>query len=314
VRAAALLLAVLAAGCGTQEPRATGDALRCGGARAVGERLFADDSPFNTPIPRDAAVDPASPRMVEGIVEAARKSPFVLSVERYTVAVYRPPAGTPRVDIPLTADYEDGAHVAGVPIPDEAEPDPSDDGHLAVIDASNGCEYDFWQARKDGDGWQASAGNALRIDGTGVFRCTHKGANAAGFALTAGLVFPHELAAHEIRHALFFAYPLTRAGDPVPPATHSDGASDDLRAIPEGTRIRLDPRLDLETLDLRPWERTIARALQRYGMILGDTSGTPSVFAANRLAFPDDPYRESLPAGTYVGLGRIPLGSLQVMR
>lgn len=314
MRVVCVALVVALTACGGERERAIGDALRCDGAPVSPATLFAADSPFNTPIPGDAAVDPQSDRYVEGIREAARESPFVLSVRRYTVAVYHADARTPRYDVALTADYEDRAHVIGVPIPDGAEPDPSEDGHLAVIDDSTGCEYDFWQARKHGDRWEASAGNALRLDGSGVHGGAHQGATAAGFALTAGLVFPRELRAGAVEHALFFAYPLTRAGDPVAPAVHSDGTSHDVRALPEGARLRLDPALDLTRLGLRPYELVLARAMQRYGLYLGDSSGTPSVFAANALAYPKDPYVGVLPGTTYVPLDRIPLRAMRVLR
>jgi hypothetical protein len=65
----------------------------------------------------------------------------------------------------------------------------------------------------------------------------------------------------------------TKAGGPVAPATGSDGWSTLAGAIPEGARVQLDPSLDLDSLGLTPWQKTIARALQEYGMLLVDTGG-----------------------------------------
>jgi hypothetical protein len=81
------------------------------------------------------------------------------------------------------------------------------------------------------------------------------------------------LQAGEIDHALAFMYPYTRSGGPVLPATESDGKTESPAAIPEGARLQLDPSLDLSRAALAPYERTIARALQRYGMYLIDSGG-----------------------------------------
>ena len=62
-----------------------------------------------------------------------------------------------------------------------------------------------------------------------------------------------------------------------------------------GTRIQLDPELDLDTLDLDDWERTIAVALQEYGMYLGDTAGGINVALLNAYSFQGNPYEGLLP-------------------
>jgi hypothetical protein len=66
----------------------------------------------------------------------------------------------------------------------------------------------------------------------------------------------------------------------VHPATKSDGAGSGPGALPEGTRLQLDP--SLSTARIRSWGckgacLTAARALQRYGMFVIDNSGRPKV-------------------------------------
>ena len=69
----------------------------------------------------------------------------------------------------------------------------------------------------------------------------------------------------------------------VPPATRTDGAYDGPNAIPEGTRFRLDPNLDVNSLHLPPVTRMFALAAQRYGLIVRDTAG-------NIVIYGEDPY------------------------
>ncbi|HEY2935384.1 MAG TPA: hypothetical protein VGJ25_02210, partial [Gaiellaceae bacterium] len=87
-----------------------------------------------------------------------------------------------------------------------------------------------------------------------------------------------------------FGFPYTKEGGPVQPATSSDGHSTVAGAIPEGARLQLDPSLDLGSLGLNAWQATIARALQKFGMILGDTGGTVGLSAVNAISFPSNPY------------------------
>lgn len=344
---AALLLAAMTAACGgdsgsgPEDDGGTPDGgpVDNGGTAVVDstkpERLepvalFAADSPFNTPLPADAAVDPASPTMVTSLVAAGS---FVVQVGQYSAPVYLADESTPRHDVQLACGdvWELGVNVLrDVPIPDHAEPgfdadgadnpprgcgeDSDQDNNLIVLDTVRRCEYDFWQARRDNGGWVASWGNGLSLDGPGVY--PHgMSARGSGFAFLGGVIWPHELAAGRIDHALVISYPYTKSGGPVPPATESDGWSDQDWAIPEGARLQLDPALDLDALNLTPHERTLARAMQEYGLLLVDTGGDGGIglYAIDPRSVQGNPYDGLLPAGDFVTLGNIPVDRLRVL-
>ncbi len=94
----------------------------------------------------------------------------------------------------------------------------------------------------------------------------------------AGLVRPCEIRSGSIPHALAFAYPYPSRAH-VYPATKSDGIGPG-DALPEGTRLQLDPTLtsdNLRRLGCNDECLTIARALQRYGMYVIDNGGRPKV-------------------------------------
>lgn len=267
------------------------------------------NSPFGQRIPANVRVHPSSSQMISGLASIGR---FNLALENWSVPVYTADARTPRHNVSLTASWSYYASMQGVPIPPNAQPDPAGDGHLSVLDPVTGCAYDFWQARRTGSGWSASWGNSLSLNGTGVF-AGGLSARGSGFALAAGLVWPQELRDGAINHALVFAFPNTAAGGPVAPASKSDGTSTGSSAIPMGARIQLDPALDIDRLGLRPYERTIARALQEYGAFVGDTGGSPTVYAANPISQPAGAYDGLVPAGASVRLDRIPLDRLRVL-
>jgi len=133
-----------------------------------------------------------------------------------------------------------------------------------------------WRRRPDSPWWSASTANALPLDGDGIYPFAAS-PSASGFASAAGMIMPGELEAGRIDHALAFTMGKTKTGGPVAPATGSDGDSSEPGAIPEGARLQLDPDLDLDSLGLKPYERTIAEALQRYGMLLVDSGGAVAV-------------------------------------
>ncbi len=184
---------------------------------------------------------------------------------------------------------------------------------MVIIDTVNGCEYDFWQIRKIHGRWYASWGNSLPVNGTGIFE---KGLSArgSGFALTAGIMWPHEFKNKSINHALIFTYDYTKSGGPVFPATESDGTSNSETAIPEGALIQLNPDLDLNTLKLTDYEYTIAVALQKYGMYLGDDGGGLELEAVNPLSFSKNLYKGLLPDVEHVPLSNIPVNEFRVLK
>jgi hypothetical protein len=182
-----------------------------------------------------------------------------------------------------------------------------------ILDRSKGCEYDLWRARRQGQGWSASWANSVLTGGTGVYP-RGLSARGSGFALLAGVIWPDELARGRIDHALIFSYPYTSAAGFVSPATESDGASGRRDAIPEGTRLQLDPRLDLDSLHLPRYARTIARALQRYGMYLADSGGRGvSLYAVNPQSYASNPYAGVLPGGPYADVEKIPIDRFRVL-
>jgi hypothetical protein len=131
------------------------------------------------------------------------------------------------------------------------------------------------------------------------------------------MIWPDELEAGEINHALGFSYSYPKAGGPVLPATESDGRSRRRDAIPEGALIQLNPDLDLDTLGLTTYEMTVAKALQDYGMFLGDIGGGIELEVINSISVQGDPYEGlfgSQDGKRYVYLNNIPINEFRVLK
>jgi len=103
----------------------------------------------------------------------------------------------------------------------------------------------------------------------------------------------------------------------VLPASASDGTVNDPAALPIGAHLQLDPNLDLNTLNLQPWERTIAEALQTYGMYCADTGFGIALSMLHGYSFQGDPYAGLLPPEAYSGwafLSKLPAQSFRVLK
>lgn len=140
--------------------------------------------------------------------------------------------------------------------------------------------------------WRAAYGGRMRqvstspghyrdVEGEPAGRLERRGwgATATSLPLVAGMVTKRDVDRGRIDHALAIGLPnlapgssLIAAGRWAYPAQRSDGKSSASHAIPAGTRLRLDPGLDLGRLQLTPFVRMLAEAAQRYGVIVQDGS------------------------------------------
>ena len=145
------------------------------------------------------------------------------------------------------------------------------------------------------------------------------GATATGLPLLGGLIRISELRAGQIPHALSIALPEPRAGIYAWPAQRTDGTSNDPAALPEGTRLRIDPSVDLSKLPMSPFVRILATAAQQYGMIVTERGGAVAFYAEDPTPTGSNPYWPA-PDGFFGGkypnqlLQQFPWSYLQVVR
>jgi hypothetical protein len=287
-------------------------------------RFFAPDSPWNTPIGPNPQVDPDSDAMMAQFAQTASQyGGLWLGFDRDTPPVYFADASTPRHTVTLTDQWAPFPTRPGVPIPGHALPDCGDDNFMCILDTVNNRFWDFWQVTKQADGsWAGAWVTSVDSTGSGVYPAVWadgtQGVRASQFAMLAGVVWPQEVAAGEINHALVFVYSFVRAGVYTAPAKTTDGVHNDQAAIPMGARLQLDPTLDLDSLNLTSYERVIAEALQEYGMYLGDSGGGIGLPVVHPYSFAGNPWSGLLPASVTVEhgtlLGNIPADRFRVLQ
>jgi serine/threonine-protein kinase len=149
------------------------------------------------------------------------------------------------------------------------------DCHLIAADRSRMKLFEMWRADIRADVFR---GGCLAVwDMTRVYPPSGRGeqctsADAAGFPIAPLLFDADEVAAGRVDHAIRFILPnaTIRAREYVHPATHGTRAtSGPPEAPPYGARLRLRANYPLASLP-NEGARTVARALQRYGMLLSD--------------------------------------------
>jgi hypothetical protein len=181
--------------------------------------------------------------------------------------------------------------------------------------------WEFWGATRLDSLWHARWGGRIETVSTspGYYTAPHSqwGATATSLAALGGLMRISELRAGHINHALSMAIPNARAGAFVWPAQRTDGNLNTASAIPEGTRFRIDPHLDLSKLAMPRIVRIMAQAAQRYGIVVQDRGGSVSFYGEDPTHTRVNPYLG--PGGLFEGqspaglLGQFPWSHLQVL-
>jgi serine/threonine-protein kinase len=97
------------------------------------------------------------------------------------------------------------------------------------------------------------------------------GADAAGLSMAPLVLTKQDIASGNVKHALRFTIDNNRIAETVyvHPATHLGGPTGGANMLPYGARLRLRANYDLAALP-NAHARTVAKALQTYGMYLSD--------------------------------------------
>ena len=306
---------------------------RAGGPAASSSpsTVFAADSFWYTPISADAPLHANSAGFVADFLrqKKAYYGTVGINTTAYASPVYVAGPHAPTVRVTPWDCQKQGypkpelaKQWNAVPIPAYAQPADGTDAEMTIYQPSSDTIWEFWQARKVGDQWQACWGGRLEnaSKSPGIWP-NHYGTTATSLPFLGGQIAVEELQRGEIRHALGIALVDAENWNIYSwPATRSDGYNPQHvpNRIPEGLRFRLDPRVDVQSLHMHPVGKIIAKAAQTYGFVVWDKGGAISLRAENPKAYTlvgkPDPYR-ALFQGTpnYAILQGFPWDKLQFL-
>ena len=260
-------------------------------AEASTTRPFSPSSFWNAPLPAYTPIDPRSQAYSAEIKQqiADYYGNATINTKNYSAPVYTVDSSVPAVQVKFLncqnktwVDPKFLEMVSAVPIPDNAIPASGTDSEMVIWQPSTDQVWELWKATKKTDGWYACWGGRIQNASTsnGVFQKNY-GVAATGLSLLGGMMRIEELQAGEINHALDFSIVRPKKSTYSWPANRTDGWGTNENDIPEGQRFRLDPDLNVDSLNISPTAKVMAKAIQKYGMILRDKSGSVNFYAEN---------------------------------
>jgi hypothetical protein len=249
--------------------------------------FYAATSFFNTPIPANPTIASNSAAIISyyaGSYNGFTGMGTINVGDPNSSSVYGHPIYFGRATDPLfTLHCLNGAvwgacsiEGAQVHIPSGAQPAGGTDGHLGVIDQSNGNEYDMWQAQRaaiDGGELDCTYGGMSPFVGPG-FTVGAGDATASAANLAAGLIRSEELIAGEIDHVLFGTVACCN-GQTVGASKTYGGSCDTMCTGNQGGALGQVYMLDMtdaeiDALGKSPAGTAILKAMAHYGIVDGD--------------------------------------------
>ena len=274
-------------------------------------------------IPANPVLDVNSAAMVTSLSSTSGGAQRVASLYDYAATLVGPTgitSSTPRYAITPTNYPMWGANPFAnetVPIPDGTPIPPGTDGHVSIADPTTQEIYSLWQTTHAGSTWGSTWGSTVAFQGDGR-ETPPQSSTATGLCRYAAVIRGSEIQAGQIPHALFFATDMASTTAFKYPAYKTDGdnAAGVPVPIPEGSRVQLDPSINVAAIaNITPGEIAVARALQTYGAYCGDKGGS-------RMGFIFEFLNDGNPGQIYVNAGftfdyfnmtHIPWSSLRVL-
>jgi hypothetical protein len=243
-------------------------------AIAAAMQIFPKDSPWH----QDISKLPVHPNSDKYIANMGANTKLRMDAGMYYMLV---PPDQPRVEVKVLA-YKGPMDAGPFPVPpnmpvegwspktplDQYQRATGGDRHGIAIDPFRGLGHEFFNMRLTDKGWTCSS--TATWDLTSNTYAGRGASEAAGLSIFAALIRHDELERGVITHAMRVAIPKTRKAH-IFPAQGDAGLSDDPLFPPMGLRVRLKATADLNGLSKEA--RTIAIAMQKYGMFVADNGG-----------------------------------------
>jgi hypothetical protein len=280
----------------------------------AGGRPFTDVSPWNATLSAQPVLDADNQAMVERLGKRVSAA-----IYRHAVPVYEADEHTPIRKVVCTKPWGRSPFIGQtVRVPDGATANTGANGSLMVIDWASRKTWEFYMFEWKGEEIQCAWGGHVSLDGNGA---DSNYTGAAGGSWLGGLIRVKEMEEGRIDHALIFGSMYSKK-EVRYPARKPDGEYAGPGAVPVGTRVQLDPSIDVAAIPgITPAELAIAVALQKHGAYcMGRTTSFSMVFFGERAP---DATSEKNPGAVYTSKGfstdspdlsHIPWASLRVMK
>ncbi|MUL62071.1 fibronectin type III domain-containing protein [Mycobacterium sp. CBMA293] len=242
-------------------------------------RPFASTSVWNSAIVSNPAM------MANSAAMAARlnSGQHIADLNDYAIPIYNAVPTSPVVSVQCTEPWGTCPLPSSIRLPAGAIPNAGSDHALVNIDWSTNppISYEFWDANIATGNSITTAWGGITVnllngsgiqDGGGTV-----GATATNVSRLAGVIRLREIQDGVIPHALAIASSVACTDYFRYPAAKTDGRDISANCVPEGTRVQLNPAINISSLPIG--EKIIAKALQTYGAYVIDQSAVPVAMA-----------------------------------
>lgn len=292
---AAAVLVVAVAATASAAMRSPDDESRPSAARST-LRAFEADSWWNTPVPANAPKSPIAEQILRYMRTAPDASGGCVRLagagsNRWGQPVFWAGPGDPEYAVRVTGGTA-LPELRRMRIPLKAEAAATSDAAMTVYDKERGYVVAFTGAHYDAgsDTWTTRGATVTYLSSNGLHvrtgrsddrrnRGSHRGNNGATM-----MVRYNEVRNGAVRHVLKVSSGPETSRGYVFPMVGSDGDSSNPAAPKQGLRFRIKPSVNIDALGLGPQATVIAKALQRYGMYLGDNGGHTTLKLENTRA------------------------------
>lgn len=156
----------------------------------------------------------------------------------------------------------------------------ANDGHLVVVNTATRTYYDFWKLTVNTNGAPTSTNVGQIVAGSLDSSNGAPGTTAAAITGLAGDIMPGELDCSTcLNHALQAIVPGGMNNGNVchqGPAAKTDGSTQG-GIFCEGAKLRFDPSIDTNALNVPTATKAILRAMQVYGAVITDQGGSNGI-------------------------------------
>ncbi len=261
---------------------------RCRDAADVGATMWSRESPWNQAIAATPVLAAGSADMVAKV--ASLKAPTAgiqLNRESYTPIVAYADASAP---LGVVTGVAGGWRMDDVPMPADAVVAGDPSGLLIIVDTVRNRVWNIGGAVRSGLSMTGYGYAAFRVDGSGWWDATSSisAGYPSGASYLGGVIFPEELRAGYIPHALALQIdPSVVATTAVAPALHpASGTIAD--GVPAGALLQLDPEYDLTRLGDEA--RVIAEAWKTFGAYVVDRGSGIAMLFRSTHNLTENPY------------------------
>ncbi len=241
-------------------------------------RAFTDSSEWNNPLPAGAPLSPDNAAIISELKSfpAGDTSPNIVMGSGFSTPIYYPTT-TDKAYAIKSSGGSLPTELSSLRIPRGAVPATGSDGQMTIWDNDKGYVVGLHRAVYDStnDTWSA--------DGADVYYTASNGLNGSlpesndkrnqghrGYPSAIASVRYEEIQAGSINHVLKVALDETGECYYYPGSGNESGKGGH---ICEGQILRIKPSVNVSSLGLTPAALAIATAMQKYGVVVGDTGG-----------------------------------------